>query len=197
MLLKRALIQYLILCLSAVPCFSQVKVLGLKGRVVFDKASIHAGQQLVGPGTLIAAGAGSYVDIELPGGHVTRLRNGTLVLKKVEEKATLMSLLKGQAFSMIKKLKGRSTYQMETTGAVAGVRGTKLFFEENGKQSYVCVCEGRIDLKKKGAPENKRGRLIPSGKEVFTPAGGEPGKTQPAAKDKLAQAKEEFKDLGF
>jgi hypothetical protein len=126
------------------------RVSRLQGEVKFNGSAVAAGDVLAADGLLETGAGDAYVDLVLPEGHQMRVqKKAKLKLKSLQPRAnSTFELLGGQLYAHLVKGKGGERIHVQTRAVVAGVRGTKFLIEEDLKKgTYVCVCEGTVDVK--------------------------------------------------
>lgn len=103
----------------------------------------------IGPQATIVVAPRARAVISLGPGSFVELRSGSRVrLASSRRKRVSLQLLAGAAWSFIAP---GSSYEVVTTNAVAGVRGGTFFVEAQRGQSYVCDCDGDLQLQVGGA----------------------------------------------
>lgn len=86
------------------------------------------------------------------------LRDGSMVLQKFNAKETELSLLKGAVFSYVNK-KAKKEFVIKSQNVSMAVRGTKFVVTSSPGDTYLCVCEGVVEIK------NNTGKLNVKAKE--------------------------------
>jgi ferric-dicitrate binding protein FerR (iron transport regulator) len=167
----------------------------MRGEAKYEGSAIVQGAHLKSGGVLIVSEKnGSQVDLEFSEGHHMRLKQGSQMqidLSQVHRR--VLHLLSGQLFVHAAKLKADSSLQIHTKTAVAGVRGTEFLIQSEGKGTYVCVCEGTVEVTKTGDDQLKR--LVSVGQDIWS----RPDKPLGEAKNSSDMSKatlKEFADLG-
>lgn len=128
------------------PRFKAATLKKISGTITVNSSKI-AEERKVGAGDIISAiGKDSSVQIVFEDGSQSLLRNGQIIInEEIGEEKTLLSLVRGIYFSQ--KQKNKSTLEIKTKNAVLGVRGTKFYVDESPKETYLCVCEGAVEIK--------------------------------------------------
>lgn len=98
-----------------------------------------------------ALGKKSFVQIQFTNGSKILLRDGSLILKKMKSKETELALLKGIIFSYVKK-DSKSKFTIKSNNVSMAVRGTKFYVSSSPEDTYLCVCEGVVEI------ENEKGK---------------------------------------
>jgi len=114
----------------------------------------------------------SYADIKFHTGHTVRIKNGALFLKNISNQFSL-HLKKGSLYAHVKKLFMKQTFRIVTPTSVAAIRGTKFFLAETDEESYLCVCQGKVWIKKKGLLSKIFGKTVTvaAGNDLHVPPG--------------------------
>ncbi len=109
----------------------------------------------------VKTGEKSNAKIDFSDGVKIFLEENTTVklkeIKKPSEKSTLdiaLEIINGAIFFDVSKREG-SKFEMETSTAVAGVKGTKGVMSFNNDTTGVMVTEGRVEVSLKKAPIDK------------------------------------------
>jgi hypothetical protein len=125
--------------------------------------------------------------IELPDGATLRLYPDTRL--RLPEKNRVRLFL-GKVWALIAK-RFEKDFEVETTNAVAGIRGTELIVETSEKRTRVAVVTGEVEV----ANLTKRAakKRVTKGQEVIVEAEATP--TEPAAFEPEAE-KKEWQELG-
>lgn len=150
--MKKKSTPFLVLALTLILPSLQartLKVLKSQGDVLLNGKALVPDQALPAGGILIAKGKDSYVDMSLNGGGKLRLKNGRLELNNPAAESWRVKLT-GQLFAFFKKAKARQSFIIQTDAAVAGVRGTKFLIQADPGDTYLCVCEGEVEMKSHG-----------------------------------------------
>lgn len=127
--------------------FDGRKFLLVEGGATFNGKAVKTGDAIGEAGTIVVARKGRAVVALAPGSFIV-LRPGTrATIGKSERKAVSVQLALGAIWSFIAK---GSSYEVVTSNAVAGVRGTALFVDAKKTESYVCDCDGSVELRAGG-----------------------------------------------
>lgn len=96
--------------------------------------------------SVIKTGPKGYALVTLMPDSIIEVRKKTEVkFGKSLRKDNSLLLLAGALWSFLPK--GMASYEVVTRNAVAGVRGTVFYVEANSaKKSYICACDGDIDI---------------------------------------------------
>jgi ferric-dicitrate binding protein FerR (iron transport regulator) len=115
----------------------------IEGKVTVNGKAAKVGDAFAASVTLEVAKKGRAVVTLAPGTFV-ELRAGTkLTLGSSTRKTTSLKLLTGAIWSFVAK---ESSYEVETANAVAGVRGTVYYVEAKKTETYVCDCDGKLEV---------------------------------------------------
>lgn len=120
------------------------RFLQVQGTVTMDGQAVEMGTEI--PTTAeIKTEEDGYAVITLVRGGITEIRAKTVVqIGTSARKEISLKLVIGALWSF---LPSSSSYEVETSNAVAGVRGTVFYTEtRNGKASYICSCDGDVEL---------------------------------------------------
>ena len=109
---------------------------------------------------VVKTGPDSEVNILFANIGVSKIKqNSEIIIKSIFEtvdgETIIINASKGKIFSALKKLsKDKSSFEIHTPTAVAGVRGTTfLVIVVPGKHSRIGVFSGSVEIKKLGQPE--------------------------------------------
>lgn len=138
-----------------------IQAYNLNGSVQINGKSINQGM-VVKAGDRITVSSGSSADIRFPNGSLARIKNGELEIQETQKKIGL-KLNYGQLYSSVKP---GTQYDVTSSTAAAGVRGTQFLFEEQieKKKSYICVCHGSVWVKKPGGEDEK---VVKAGEDIW------------------------------
>lgn len=118
-----------------------------KGKVTIrGKTSLSPGQKLQAGDHIIASGEKSFFVVKYLDGSRFLVRNGELKIKKMQQKSSRVGLLRGTFLSFVQP-DSQHDLKVETRTAALGVRGTKFWASESDKDTYLCVCEGEVEVK--------------------------------------------------
>jgi hypothetical protein len=111
----------------------------VNGKAITTGALVKNGEEIV------ITGKKSFAQIKFDDGSRMLIKEGTLKLSPPEEsKENLVQLIKGTIF--VHKAKSDSPLKIKTNHSIMGVRGTKFFVQEDPKETYLCVCEGKVEI---------------------------------------------------
>ena len=111
----------------------------VNGKAMTNGSRIQNGEEIV------ITGKKSFAQLKFDDGSRMLIKEGSLKLTQPEEpKQNLVQLIKGTIF--VDKAKGDSPLKIKTAHSVLGVRGTKFFVQEDPKETYLCVCEGKVEI---------------------------------------------------
>ncbi|HXH31456.1 MAG TPA: FecR family protein [Bacteriovoracaceae bacterium] len=160
------------------------------GKVSINSNAANAGQSLNSGDKVVAEGKKSWVQITFKDGSKMMARDGIFILKEpVSKKETMIELIKGVLFTY--KSKGESSLKVKTKNAVMGIRGTKFYVEEKDNETYLCVCEGKVEISNEAGME-----LVSREEDVHVRPKEKPQKTK-ASKNMMSMALEGFAQMGL
>ena len=107
------------------------------------------------PGDLIVTGAEAKLVFAL-GQDAFLLRGGSKLKLEASKagKDTIVSGLRLLTGALLAVL-GKGTRRIETTTAIAGIRGTGVYIEASAEQTYFCTCYGEVELRSRAGNERK------------------------------------------
>ncbi len=144
------------------------------GSVKFDGHGLKTGDSIDSEGTIEVASDGhSLADLKYPNGHQLRIKAGGQL--KITNSGSLrlksLALLRGQGFFHFIKNTDAQDFKISTKGAVAGVRGTKFQLEEKDGSTYLCVCEGEVQLTQTTGQAGQGSKLVHQGQDLWAKPG--------------------------
>lgn len=170
------------------------------GEVRYNQKEVKVGQILPFGGVIeVGSSVESFVDLTYPEGHRLRLKKNTKVnLAALGTKnASQIDIAIGQVFAYLVKGKKAENIQIKTKSAVVGVRGTKFLVEEsNEKGTYVCVCEGAVNVRGLGDHSKDGERNVKAGQDLWARP-GKPMGTPVDSPDMSKMTTAEFADMGL
>ena len=176
--------------LSAETADQRVLVVRVNGDVTVDGAAIEIGDAIKIGTTILATGKRSYVQFQFASGSLVMLRDGEMKVSKIKINSTVMDLVKGTIFSFIKKKDGNKV-KIRTLNAAIGVRGTKFITMVTPTETYLCVCDGVVNIK------NKKGNLdVNAEEDIHVTLNREMSKTK-ANSQMWDMSKEGFAAMGM
>jgi hypothetical protein len=140
----------------------EVEVLKVKGEAFVDANPITTGSKLKEGDEVKVVGSTSFIHMRFSDGSMMLQKEGTSTLKMIKPKKTLIKLLKGKLF-IYKNPAVDSKLNVKTKTAALAVRGTKFYVEE-GKETYLCVCEGVVAARNSGGTVD-----VKAGEDLFAP----------------------------
>lgn len=152
-----------------------------KGKVLINRKPAELEQELAPGDVIVTRGGRSHADIYMTDNSRVRLGpNARLEFKEAGQRVSVKLLL-GKLYSWITP---GTSYDVATSSAVAGVRGTKFFVEEKRNKSYYCVCEGTIAVK---AERTEDEVLLKAGDDLYVKRkkAGEPQESSATMIDSL------------
>jgi hypothetical protein len=136
----------LLLIISS-PSFAATKVAALKGALTLNGKELKVGDEVSGGRFDLAAGGTATLEVD----------GGKLLLKgpaSFTPQADRLFLHSGGILAALPRLK--SKFKIATPSVVAAVRGTDFYIEvRSNTVTYLCVCEGTIELSGKGVNSKK------------------------------------------
>lgn len=128
-------------CLAAAPATG--KLMHASGVVKLNGKSAHPGAVLK-VGDRLETGPHAEADVALADGSAIRLYDATTLTLTSLGKHVRLTLARGRALNVVHH---GSDYQMGSPGAIAAVRGTVFYLQNNGPKQpgYVCICHGKIE----------------------------------------------------
>lgn len=123
----------------------------LSGVVLLDGKAVEIGSS-VPPGSTLETQAASFCEIRFGERNIFQVRENTLAVLSLSGATKEVELKAGAFAAVFDKLKtvsgeARAGFRLKTPTAVGGVRGTVFFFQiESPESTYVCICNGRMDL---------------------------------------------------
>ena len=155
------------------------------------KASPSKGTKLKKRDRLVASGKGSFFVVKYDDGSRFLVKEGDLIIEKLKKKSSELSLQKGTILSFVQPRQSR-TLTINTRTASLGVRGTKFWASESPEETYLCVCEGSVEV------NNKNGSLLVSANEDLRVKSQDQKLKKSLANDFMwNMAVDGFKELGF
>lgn len=119
------------------------RVVEVQGKVTLDGAPVTPDMELPATGTLETGKDGRAL-LTLGKGSIIEVRKSSKVkLGSSTRKKSSFELVTGTLWSFLAK--GES-YEVVTGNAVAGVRGTIFYVEAHKHDTYICACDGEVEL---------------------------------------------------
>lgn len=162
----------------------------IHGKVLIDGKAAQVDQKVEAKSKVEAQDKKSFVIISFFDGSRLLLRNGEINLQGSAEKDTVIDLARGEIFSYVKENSGLSQ-KVKTKNAVMGIRGTKFYVKASPEEAYLCVCDGKVEIK-----NSKSTALVAKNEDVHATEGKE-FKKSPANKMMQEMAWDGFKEMGF
>ena len=177
---------------------SGAKVTAVSGTVRYNGKIVKVGDELERNGEIeVGPEKEASVDLKYPQGHLVRLKSQSKMRIEESKDGGLvdLNLIRGKIYAHLLKEKGAEKFHIKTKAVVAGVRGTKFLVEENeSKGSYVCVCEGSVEVTGTGEHQADGARIVNAGEDIWA----RPGKTMGKPKvdeDMSKQTSSEFESM--
>jgi hypothetical protein len=119
-----------------------------RGNVTVNGNGPQKGQMLMKGDVLVADGAKSFFVVRYKDGTRFMIKNGRLEVDNLDRmnKKSSYKLIKGYIFSYVNP-KSKQNFKIKTKHASMAVRGTKFWLNESASESYLCVCEGSVEVK--------------------------------------------------
>lgn len=116
----------------------------INGNKALKNLEVNAGD------TIESKGKGSYFIVKYDDGSRFIVKEGKLIIGKLEEKA------KNSSFDLVYGLMGtfikpneKHSFEIKRNDTVFGVRGTKFLISAKENETYLCVCDGRVNVRNK------------------------------------------------
>lgn len=137
---------FLLLTILTHPALAAIGTIGkIHGKVFVDGKEAKLQQKIEPNSQVKAQDKKSFVVINFFNGSRVLLRNGQVSFKGSEGKDSVMDLASGELFSYLRENAGLSQ-KVKTKNAVMGVRGTKFYVKESEADTYLCVCDGKVEI---------------------------------------------------
>ena len=162
----------------------------IHGKVLIDGKVAKLDQKIETNSQVEAQDKKSFVVIDFFNGSRILLRNGKVNFKGSEGKDSVMDLASGEIFSYLREDVGL-TQKVKTKNAVMGVRGTKFYVNESDADTYLCVCDGKVEIK------NEKSTALVSKNEDVHASKGQAFSKSGANAMMQDMAWDEFKEAGF
>ncbi len=137
----------LIFCLiSGIAWADSAQITKFSGEVYMDGTPLKVGNLVKEGQKIEAKGAKSFVVIQFENGSRIFLRDGEMILEAPKNKQdTVISLTRGILASHFRK-NSKGTQTVKTKFASMGIRGTKYYVEQKDESTYLCVCDGAVEI---------------------------------------------------
>ena len=123
------------------------KLFRYRGKVTLNEVvSPPNGTPLKDGDRLVSKGKSSFFIVKYDDGSRFLVRDGELVIDQLKKKFSKVELKKGTFLSFVQPKQSHSL-TVKTRTASLGVRGTKFWVTESLKETYLCVCEGSVEVK--------------------------------------------------
>lgn len=121
-------------------------IIKIHGKAFIDQEVVQEGAEIAKGMVIKIPKKGDYIVVKFQNGHKVRFTEATVKVEELTEKISLLSLIKGQVHTLVKKLTPDETFTIKTKYASFGVRGTKfgVQIDDKKKKAYLCVCEGVV-----------------------------------------------------
>ena len=114
--------------------------ISVNGRTTFAR-----GHQLKQGDRIVARGKKSFFVVKYQDGSRFMVRDGDLKITKLTQHSSKVGLVRGTLLSFVKP-ESKHNFSLETKTASLGVRGTKFWVSESEKETYLCVCQGKVSI---------------------------------------------------
>jgi len=121
------------------------------------------------PNKLIKTDRKTHLEITMPSKDVIKVSQNTEVVIRSE---SLIEVVKGKIHNLIKKLKPKTKFYIQTPAAIAGVRGTEYVLEvEDDGTTTIIVLDGEVELSDK---DNKKTVIVKKNQKSVVKTGDLP-----------------------
>ncbi len=152
-----ALLAPLIEALGKVPkkMNDDESIFQLSGRVKVDGKQANEKTIITPNSTIETESNGGLIFVVGKDAHILR-ENSKIVLTKNDSKLEEgLQLTKGKVLSVFgKRAEGEAGYNISTTTATIGIRGTGVYSESYSDRSYVCTCYGKTAIRSNTDPDS-------------------------------------------
>jgi hypothetical protein len=124
------------------------KIVNISGNVLVNNEIAKVGTEISEGSEVSINMEKDFADIKYQNGHILRLKGGVIKVQELTPKKSIIELVKGTLFNLIKKLATDETFTIKTKSVSFGVRGTQFYISQSAKESYLCVCDGIVTAKK-------------------------------------------------
>jgi ferric-dicitrate binding protein FerR (iron transport regulator) len=119
------------------------RFLEVKGAVTIDDKPAALDMAIPAKAVIVTGDDGHAVISVVAGSLIEVRARSRVELGTSERKRDSLKLLAGALWSMVPN---GTSYEVQTDNAVAGVRGTIFFVEKAPKSTYICDCNGEVEL---------------------------------------------------
>lgn len=162
----------------------------IKGTITVNSIRTEKERKVSEGDIIFAIGKGSSVQIFFEDGSRSLLRNGQIIIsEEKKDKNTTVSLIRGVFFTH--KAKSPTKFDVKTKFASMGVRGTKFYIDQSEKETYLCVCEGKVEISNEISKEE-----VEKNEDAHVSKRNKIEATQ-ANNDMLSMAWDGFKEMGL
>lgn len=152
--MKTSLLFIIMLLTSTVSAESGI-VRKAMGDIFADGKKLSVNDKVSDGQTIEARGPKSMVVIKLETGGQIALKDGSMKMEASDKKDdSIITLTKG-VFASHFINKGKGTQKVKAKYAVMGIRGTKYYVEAKEDSTYLCVCDGKVEIN-----DGKKSELI-------------------------------------
>ena len=133
---------------ARVPVQPSIEVVFLEGEVLIDGKEPELGDKL-GTSFVVQTGRGARCDIVFNSGSALSVGQNALADFDFSSQVANVRVERGGLSSVLKKLaqiSGSDAFTVQTATAVAGVRGTSFCVWVDESSSYICACNGVLNV---------------------------------------------------
>ena len=164
-----------------------------KGKILINDKP-YSDQVILNDGDKVTAiGKKSYIQISYEDKSSYLIKNGEMILEKIESEESIVSLLKGKFFHY-KKPGSKRKFLLKTKNATMGVRGTKYMVEATEFYDYLCVCEGEVEAKRNLGSKRYH---VGFNEDLFLYHDGQKPKYGKSSSQMFEMTSSEFKAMGY
>ncbi|MDH4263974.1 MAG: FecR family protein [Spirochaetia bacterium] len=154
---------------------------GLQTTLTFVKGSVMINEKKARTGDIIenvvtiSTGESSLCEIMFGKNNIIQFQSNTIATLNFESLVKEVELKTGSIASILKGLEQnpeKDSFRVRSNTTVAGVRGTTFFVQTDGKKTYVCDCNGSVNV---SDLDNKHSELLKNlhhGARVFLMVNG-------------------------
>lgn len=118
----------------------------LTGEVFADGKKLALNDKVMDGQTIEARGSKSIVILKFESGGQVALKDGLMKLEPSDVKSESLIILTKGIFASHFIKKNNSTQKVKAKHAVMGIRGTKYYIEAKDESTYLCVCDGSVEI---------------------------------------------------
>jgi hypothetical protein len=118
----------------------------ISGSAMANKLPLKVGSEISEGMRIELKNKKDFIEIKYQNGHVVRMMGSTIIVDRLNPKESVLTLVKGVVYNLVNKLTPDETFIIKTRQASMGVRGTKFYVQVSEKDSYLCVCDGVVNV---------------------------------------------------